>query len=118
MFIKGDPETRFSTSDFFLIKQLPLGPDTRVSLSEYSFEFIAIFDKLGCTAVSMAPLCKYDTSVTFGSQMREDLATFKGNIYRRNIHSQIALHYIISITFLHKIWGLTKDCFWSQRCQL
>jgi hypothetical protein len=44
----------------------------------------------------------------FGLHIREALATFKGIIYRKNIHRQwhVFLHYIMCT---HKIWRLTKD---------
>jgi hypothetical protein len=47
-----------------------------------------------CKAVSMTMLCKYDTvpCCALGPHISEILATFKGNIYRKNIHRKI--HYI------------------------
>jgi hypothetical protein len=38
----------------FFIKQLPLGPFSNI----HSFAFTKIFDKVGCTVVSMTSLCK------------------------------------------------------------
>jgi hypothetical protein len=67
-----------------------------------------------CTEVSMTPLCKCDTAVTFGTHIRVALATFKENINLKNIHRKIFLHYIYNIHT--KIWGLTEDRFLSQRC--
>jgi hypothetical protein len=78
-----------------------------------------------CTAESWTPLwhaqwshwhrcadmqilkCKYDTAVTFEYNLCRALATFKGNIYRKNIHRSIVLHYTYN---LHtQKWGLTRD---------
>jgi hypothetical protein len=40
-----DPDTRFSASCFFFVKQLPLGPwYTGLSLFEYGFEFAEKID--------------------------------------------------------------------------
>jgi hypothetical protein len=47
----------------------------------------------------------------FGPHIPEALATFKGNIYRKNILRKIFLHYIYSIAFTQQIWGLTRDGF-------
>jgi hypothetical protein len=41
----------------------------------------------------------------------EALANFKGNIYRKNIHRPIVLHYRIPVTLTQK-WGLARDSFW------
>jgi hypothetical protein len=50
----------------------------------------------------------------FGLHIRSALATFKVNIYRKIYIGKLS--YTVSITFTHKIWGLTKDRFFSQRC--
>jgi hypothetical protein len=71
-----------------------------------------------CTAVSITLLCKYDARCDFGPHIREALATFKGNIYQKNIHRQIVLHYTTHPILTHKkIWGLTRERFLSQRCK-
>jgi hypothetical protein len=44
----------------------------------------------------------------FGPHIRVALATFKENIYRKNIRK---FTYTISIVLTQKIWGLTKDIF-------
>jgi hypothetical protein len=65
-----------------MFKQLLLDPcDTDQSLFEYGFEFAKIFDKVGCTAVSMTP------------HVREAMARFKGNIYKKK-HGKIILHHV------------------------
>jgi hypothetical protein len=50
----------------------------------------------------------------FKLHIREALATFKGNIYRKNIHRKIVLNY--THNFHTKVLGLTRDSFLSQRC--
>jgi hypothetical protein len=188
---------RFSTSVFF-IKQLPLGPwYTGYSLFEYDFELAKIIDKVGCTAVSLTPLCNIlfsyifannsthcfftrisdsstvhtaqqchwhrcdmhssviDTPVTCTAEslttlwhaqrshwhrcdmhsgnccdmhsgvndtavqiwlrcdlepnIRVALATFKGNIYQKNIHRQIVMHF--TYNFQTKNMGVNSDRF-------
>jgi hypothetical protein len=47
----------------------------------------------------------------FGPHIRSVLATIKENIYRKNIHRQIFLHYTVSITCTQKIRGLTRVNF-------
>jgi hypothetical protein len=60
----------------------------------------------------MTPLCKYDTAVTLDLIFQRLWLPLKG-ISKK--HTQV-LQYTKSIAFTQKIWGLTRDRFWSQWC--
>jgi hypothetical protein len=70
-----------------------------------------------CTAESLTPLWHAQRShwhrCDFWHHRRETVATFKGNIYWKNIHSQIVLHH--TYNFHTQKWGLTRDRVLSQR---
>jgi hypothetical protein len=67
-----------------------------------------------CKAVSMTPLCKYDTAVTLDLIFEWLWLPLKGiSIEKKYIDK---LTYTISITFTQSIWELTKDRFLSQWC--
>jgi hypothetical protein len=62
-----------------------------------------------CTAVSMTPLCKYDTAVTFDVLFARLWLPLKGISIEKTYIGQLS--YTIPITFTHKKWGLTRDRF-------
>jgi hypothetical protein len=69
------------------------------------------------TAVSLTQLwfaqrCQWHCC-DFISHIWDALFTFKGNIYSKNMHRQIVMHYV-PITSTHKIWGLTRDCLFKK----
>jgi hypothetical protein len=50
----------------------------------------------------------------FGPHIREVLATFQWNIYRKNIHRQIVLHYRYILNFHTHNMGVNKRSFLVQ----
>jgi hypothetical protein len=107
VYILKDPDTRFSTS-VFSSNNFPWVPDTQ----DKAFSNMASHSRRQSTKL-VEQRCQWHRC-DFGPHIREALATFKGNIYRENIHRQTVLHYAYNIHT--KNMGLTRDSFLSQRC--
>jgi hypothetical protein len=60
-----------------------------------------------CKAVSMTPLCKYDTAVTLDLIFEWRWLPLKGKSIEKTHISKLT--YTIYITLTQKIWGLNKD---------
>jgi hypothetical protein len=68
-----------------------------------------------CTAVSLTPLCKYDTAVTLDLIFERLWLPLKGITIKKIYIGKLSC---IPITFTQKIWGLTRYRFLSQQCHL
>jgi hypothetical protein len=64
-----------------------------------------------CTAVPITPLCKYDTALPGDLILDRLRLSLKGIFIEKTYMGKLSC--TISITFTQKIWGLTKDRFWS-----
>jgi hypothetical protein len=103
----------FSSNNFYWVsdtqvKWLWIRKDNRQS---FFFEYLREYFDTLCLLAQRCQWHRFD----FGLHIREALATFIGNIYRKNIHRQIVLHYTYNF-HKQKIWGLARDRFLLQGC--
>jgi hypothetical protein len=69
-----------------------------------------------CTAMSMTPLCKYDTAVTLILIFEWLWLSLKKTSIEKNMHRQI--DYTISITFTHTNMGVNTGSFFVTTLSL
>jgi hypothetical protein len=116
-----NPDMRFWTSGFFhqttpprpLIHGMPFS--IWISIRRENRLCNRRFSVTCLTPLWPALRCANMTPLWLLTYLCEALANFKGNIYRKNIHRPIVLHYTVPITFTYKKWGLTRDRFLSQQ---